>query len=322
MIDRDAMSRRQYLQSTGLLAAGTAAAAILGTSNDPSYADDRPKKGDIDAHVHVWTPDLDAYAIHESYKREDMQPTSFTAEQLFAHTKPSGVDRVVLIQMSFYRFDNRYMTDTIARFPGVFSGVAVVDENASGLVPTMKSLAAAGVRGFRIHPATQPVNAWIGSPGMATMWQVAADQDLAVCPLINPEALPLIEKMCQKYPNTRVVIDHFARIGVDGKIRDEQVDSLCRLAKHPNTYVKTSAFYALGKKQAPYADLGPMIRKVRDAFGAERLMWASDCPYQVDPGHSYEPAIALVRDGLDFLSPQERQWMLAGTAEKVFFKGL
>ncbi len=236
--------------------------------------------------------------------------------------KPSGVDRVVLIQMSFYRFDNRYMTDMIARFPGVFSGVAVVDENASGLAATMKSLADAGVRGFRIHPATQPIDAWIGSPGMATMWQAAADQDLAVCPLINPEALPLIEKMCQKYPKTRVVIDHFARIGVDGKVRDEQVESLCRLAKHPNTYVKTSAFYALGKKKPPYADLGPMIRKVRDSFGAERLMWASDCPYQVDPGHSYEPAIALVRDGLDFLSPQERQWMLAGTAEKVFFRGL
>jgi len=296
--------------------------AILGTSGAPAHADDLPENGYIDAHVHVWTPDLETYPIHERYKCEDMQPASFTPEQLFAHMKPSGVGRVVLIQMSFYRFDNRYMTDTIARFPGVFSGVAVVDENASGLVPTMKSLAVAGVRGFRIHRATQPIDAWIGSPGMATIWQAAADQDLAVCPLINPEALPLIDKMCQKYPKTKVVIDHFARIGVDGNIRDEQVNSLCRLAKHPNTYVKTSAFYALGKKQPPYTDLAPMIRKVRDAFGADRLMWASDCPYQVDPGHSYEPSVALIRDGLDFLSPKERQWMLAGTAEKVFFEGL
>jgi predicted TIM-barrel fold metal-dependent hydrolase len=310
------------MRSTGLLAAGCAASAMLRSDSSPAIADDQPKTDYIDAHVHVWTPDLAAYPIHESFKREDMQPVSFTAEQLFAHMKPSGVGRVVLIQMSFYRFDNRYMTDTIARFPGIFSGVAVVDENESRLVPTMKSLATDGVRGFRIHPAAQPIDAWINSSGMAAMWQAAADQDLAVCPLINPEALPLIDRMCQKYPKTRVVIDHFARIGVDGKIRDEQLDSLCRLAKHANTYVKTSAFYALGKKQAPYTDLAPMIRKVRDAFGAERLMWASDCPYQVDPGHSYEPSIALVRDGLDFLSPQERQWMLTGTAEKVFFRGI
>jgi hypothetical protein len=51
-------------------------------------------------------------------------------------------------------------------------------------------------------------------------------------------------------------------------------------------------------------------------------MWASDCPYQVDPGHTYEESIALVRDKLDFLSAEERQWMLADTAEKVYFHAI
>jgi predicted TIM-barrel fold metal-dependent hydrolase len=322
MKNRTKISRRQCLKSTGAFFAGGTAAAILGHPSVLVGAEAPIKKGFIDAHVHVWTPDLTAYPIHESYKPDDMRPASFTPEQLFAHMKPSGVDRVVLIQMSFYRFDNRYMIDTIARFPGVFSGVAVVDENAAGLESTMKTLAKGGVRGFRIHPAAQPIDAWIGSAGMATMWKSAADHGLAVCPLINPEALPLIDKMCAKYPKTPVVIDHFARIGIDGNIRDEQLESLCRLAKHANTYVKTSAFYALGKKQPPYTDLAPMIRRVRDAFGAERLMWASDCPYQVDPGHSYEPSVALIRDGLDFLSADERRWMLTGTAEKVYFQGI
>ena len=25
----------------------------------------------------------------------------------------------------------------------------------------------------------------------------------------------------------------------------------------------------------------PFVRSLRDAFGAERLMWATDCPYQL-----------------------------------------
>jgi predicted TIM-barrel fold metal-dependent hydrolase len=83
--------------------------------------------------------------------------------------------------------------------------------------------------------------------------------------------------------------------------------------------VKTSAFYALGKKQAPYLDLGPMIRECRDHFGAQRLMWASDCPFQVDPGHNYHDSIALIRDRLDFLSADDKEWMLRRTAEKVFW---
>ncbi len=305
------ISRRDFLLTTAIAAAGTA----VGCSTTS-----RGSKGsDIDAHVHVWTPDVNRYPIHSSYKVADMQPASFTPEQLFTHTKPNGVGRVVLIQMSFYRFDNRYMLDTMKRFPGVFSGVGIVDENAPRPQDKMRELAAQGVRGFRIHPGKQAVDAWIGSAGMAAMWQAGTDQGLAICPLINPEALPAIGKMCERYPKTRVVIDHFARIGVDGQIRDEQVDALCRLAKHPNTYVKTSAFYALGKKQSPYTDLGPMIRKVRDAYGAKRLMWASDCPYQVDPGHNYADSIALIRNGLDFLSKEDRAWMLRKTAEKVFF---
>ena len=36
---------------------------------------------------------------------------------------------------------------------------------------------------------------------------------------------------------------------------------------------------------APYTDLAPMIRELGDAYGAERLMWATDCPFQVMKGH-------------------------------------
>ena len=61
----------------------------------------------IDAHVHVWTPDTAHYPLSASYKKEDMKPASFTPEELFKHTKPAGVDRINLIQMSYYGFDNR-----------------------------------------------------------------------------------------------------------------------------------------------------------------------------------------------------------------------
>ena len=56
-----------------------------------------------------------------------MKPTSFTPEQLFKHSKPAGVDRINLIQMSFYGFDNSYMLDMIKLYPKVFAGTAVID---------------------------------------------------------------------------------------------------------------------------------------------------------------------------------------------------
>ncbi len=58
--------------------------------------------GFIDAHSHVWTDDTAHYPLAEGNKKEDMKPPRFTPEDLFKHTKPAGVDRVVLIQMSYY----------------------------------------------------------------------------------------------------------------------------------------------------------------------------------------------------------------------------
>jgi predicted TIM-barrel fold metal-dependent hydrolase len=306
-------SRRGLLQA-GALALG---AASLGAFD--AAAADAPAEGAIDAHSHIWTPDVKRYPLAAGFQVADMQPASFTPEQLLAEAQPCGVARVVLIQMSYYRFDNSYMLAAMREHPGVFGGVAVIDEHASGLGETMRDLKRQGVRGFRIHPATQAVDRWLSSEGMAAMWRLGADERLAMCALVNPDALVPLEAMCRKFPETPLVIDHFARIGVDGTIHAADLDNLCRLARYAHVNVKISAFYALGKKQAPYTDLGPMIRRLRDAFGAERLMWATDCPYQVQMGHAYCDSIELVRSRLDFLTPADRRAMLMTTAERVFF---
>ncbi len=303
------ITRRSFIRTT---AGATVATAVGGAAVTP-------KPAHIDAHVHVWTPDTSKYPLAAGMTKAGCVD-SFTPEQLFAHCEPEGVDRIVLIQMSFYQKDNSYMLDSIAAHLGVFSGVAIVNEHEAGVGQRMKDLARRGVRGFRITAGKEKnLERWLGSDGMAEMWRTAADEGLNICPLINPEALPLIDQMCVKHPRTSVVIDHFARLGMAGPVTRADLDRLLHLSKHPHTHVKTSAFYALGKKQAPYLDLGPMIRELRDSFGAQRLMWASDCPFQVDPGSTYRDSIALIRDRLDFLSAEDKSWMLRRTAEKVFF---
>ena len=305
------VSRRNFLASS--------AAATVGALAGCTTVGPAARGGFIDAHVHVWTPDTEKFPLAAGYQKSAMQPPSFTPEELLALARPHGVTRVVLIQMSFYRFDNRYMLDAMRRFPGVFAGVGIVDDSATRPQDAMRDLARQGVRGFRISPGSQAIDAWLGSPGMAEMWKCAGDDGLALCPLVGPNALPGLAAMCAKFPRTRVVIDHFARIGTGGTFPDAEVAQLCALAKFPHVHVKASAFYAFGQKRAPYLDFGPMIRRLRDTFGPQRLMWATDCPYQVQRGHTYADSVALIRDRLDFLSPTDRDWMLRGTAEKVFF---
>jgi predicted TIM-barrel fold metal-dependent hydrolase len=95
---------------------------------------------------------------------------------------------------------------------------------------------------------------------------------------------------------------------------------LCGLAKHKRVHVKASAFYALGKKAAPYRDLAPLIPRVFEDYGPRRIMWASDCPFQVEGGHTYAASVGLVKDGLPFLRKEDKEWLLGKTAEQVFWR--
>jgi predicted TIM-barrel fold metal-dependent hydrolase len=120
--------------------------------------------GYIDAHVHVWTSDTKKYSLAPGYRREQMQPPNFPPEELLSHAQPCGVSRIVLIQMSYFGYDNSYMLDTMRRFPGVFSGVGVIDEAARPR-DVMRRLARQGVRGFRISPKGSPLDRWPDTPG-------------------------------------------------------------------------------------------------------------------------------------------------------------
>lgn len=184
----------------------------------------------------------------------------------------------------------------------------------------MLQLAEKGVRGFRIYPTDAPIENWLDKSGFERMFAAGTAHNLAIRPLINPDALLALSKQCERFPETPVIIDHLSRIGAAQPICEEHIDQLCAMAKHPKVMVKVSAFYALGKKTPPYDELELLIRRVYEAFGSERLMWASDCPFQV-VDHTYEDSIALVRHRLDFLSEADKEQILRKTAEDFFFPG-
>jgi len=290
----------------------SAAAGILSAANRPGNW--------IDAHVHVWTGDLKRYPLASGYTREQMKPPQFLPEEIIRHGKGSGVNRIVLIQMSYYQFDNSYMLDVIKAHPKVFGGVGIVDSNGPDPAAKMRELKKGGVRGFRIYPGKgSTAQNWLDSPGFHKMFQCGAEERLAMCPLINPDALAAVGRHCERYPNTPVVIDHMARIGATGAIREEDIKELVALARHKNVKVKVSAFYALGAKKAPYDDLAPLIRRLYDTFGPQRLMWASDCPFQTVNG-TYEASVSLVADRLPFLSSTDKDWILRKTAEETYYR--
>lgn len=308
-----AMTRREAIQ---------AGAFVMSVAALSTTAEAQAETPWIDAHSHIWPPETDKFPLAGGQTKKDLNPPSFTDDELMAIARPEGVGRVVLIQHSVYHlFDNSYLIDAVRRHPKLFRIVGMVDDHKPGAGAEMKKLLPQGVTGFRITPfirKEQPEK-WLDTAGMHDMWKTGAETRQAMCCLIDAAQLPGVDAMCEKHADTPVVIDHFARIGVDGQMRDQDIKLLTKLARHKHTSVKISAYYALGRKKPPHTELIPMIKRLYEAFGPERLMWASDSPYQVQGENNYKASISLVRDKLDFVSGDDRQWLLRKTAERVFF---
>ena len=91
-IDAD---RRRWLMAGSAAAIGASVSGTLprlasGAENDWM------KLPYIDAHSHVWSPDVARWPLAGQQTRADLKPLSFTPEELFKLAEPEGVGRVVL----------------------------------------------------------------------------------------------------------------------------------------------------------------------------------------------------------------------------------
>ncbi len=310
--------RRALLQSAAATAVLTASASAR--SENLGY---------VDSHSHLWSPDRVRYPLRPGATEVNVVPTGFTPGEFFSHARAEGVNRVVLIgHTGHFGFDATYLTDLIKARPGEIAVQAFLDHADPNITARMAELKRQGVKAFRVRLLDPWQSAFADDHPIMKAYQFAAAQQLAICPLTNPDWLPELDRLSAKFPATMMVIDHFARIGVDGfgqtppvpgTIKPADVANLVKLARHPSTYVKLSAYYALGRRTPPYDDMLPMIQNLLAAYGPERLMWGSDSPYQIVAPHTYKASIALIRDRLDGLSEGDREWLLRKTAERVFF---
>jgi hypothetical protein len=84
---------------------------------------------------------------------------------------------------------------------------------------------------------------------------------------------------------------------------------------HPGGEYAALTNYVRKFDSVPYRDLIAQLRRVVDAFGVKRLMWASDYTVTVDH-HTYAESLFCIR-GADTLSENDKEWILGKTAREV-----
>ena len=286
----------------------------------------------VDAHVHMWTDNFARYPLMPGFAPDDLWQPHATPEDHYAFSAPVGPVRLNLVQMTWYGLDHSYILDLIDADPQTFTGTGIVaaigDVSLAAPGKAMVALAKGGIRAFRVRGGRTgrmplgDLDRWLDYPGYEDMFATGAEHNLALSFLMGAADLPDLERMCARYPQTPVILDHICGVRLrDGIWPEGDLTALCRMAQYPRVMVKVGPFQGLGDGKAPYLDLLPLIQRIVGAFGAHRCMWESDSGGPVamqDPAADYPAAVELIR-GADFLSAADRDWLLWRTAEEFFF---
>lgn len=268
----------------------------------------------IDAHVHVFKRDpAFPYAAGAHPPAQDA-----SAEMLIQLMRANGVARTVLIQVIHYRWDNRYLASVLKRYPGLFHGVCRVDPQDPAAPDTLSRLTAEGFRGVRISPAADAQGEWIRGPLMPPLWRRCNQLRVPMTVLAPVARVPDLVPLIEANPELQVVIDHMADCPLD---RPDLLKLLLNLARFPNVFVKISDLWVLSAQPYPYWDAQEQVKRLLGAFGAQRLMWDTNWPVSMAQ-LPYAKIVALYRDRMSFLSPEERKEILSGTVQRVWPFGL
>jgi len=263
----------------------------------------------VDPHVHVFRRDPEfPYA-----EGRPVPPVDHPPEELLALMDANGVAKAVIIQVSHYMFDNRFLIAAMKRDPDRFVGVCRVDPRLPESPDRLAKLVADhGIQGLRLVPDD---SGWFANAElMLPLWKRCERLRIAMGLLSRVAFLPQAAQWIERCPELNVVVDHMADSPM-GQMED--LAKLLSLARYPRAFVKLSHLWSLSKQDFPWRDGHDQVKRVYDAFGPERVMWASDWPVSLARA-SYAQTIAAFRDEMSFFNADDRRWLFGGTARRVW----
>jgi predicted TIM-barrel fold metal-dependent hydrolase len=204
------------------------------------------------------------------------------------------------------------------------------DTEALSLARMVKS--APHARAIRILPGlTATELAAFEGDGYDAMFEVAEGEGLPVFVYI-PGRVDLMRRHAERFPKLRFIIDHCgmpmeANISfLDAETPDGATphpgpqpayfDEVLALAAYPNLFLKWSHAQGMfGARDYPFAPLWPHLRRAIEAFGAERILWASDHGGN-QTGETWAELLFCLRDNSAF-TVEEKTWLLGRTLRTV-----
>jgi len=255
----------------------------------------------VDAQVHAWVNG-------ESTGHHRRAP--ITRDILVDEMVRAKVDRVLLVPPLWDPDGNAYSLSLAQAEPDRFAVMGLLSADAED--------PAVAIATWRDQPGMLGVRFLFNTPDRIAplldgryerVWPVAQEMGLVVA-LHVPGALEEAAAIARRFPRLPLIVDHLGvPRGSSGPAAFDHLPSLLALARYPNVHVKAAGVGDYALDPYPFRSLEQPLRQVFDAFGAERIVWASDLSRL---HHPYRQCVTHFSETLALLSDADRAAVMGG----------
>ncbi|MEM5385136.1 amidohydrolase family protein [Paraburkholderia phymatum] len=224
--------------------------------------------GACDCHIHISGP-FERFPLSEG---RAYTPPEASLRQYEHLQDVLGVQRVIIVQPSFYGTDNRCTLDAVAHFGAQRSRAVVVIDPHIGDAQ-LRLMHEAGVRGVRVNLLTP------GGPPVEHLTQLSQK----IAPFgwhtqiyANGADLPDLLPMLRRLP-TDVVIDHMGQIPAAWGTAHPAVTALRALLDGGRAWLKLCG-YRCSNEGYPFRDVDALATLFA-RVATERCVWGTDWPH-------------------------------------------
>jgi predicted TIM-barrel fold metal-dependent hydrolase len=282
--------------------------------------------------------DVDGIPYQIQYLPPSLERLHAPPELMLAQMDYVGVDKAVFQTGHSYGCLNRYLSDSVAKHPDRFWGLAMVDEwkvdqasEINTLDIAINELGLHGlwfqVTGMRMHGRREPLDHTKFRP----FWNHVRNMNIPVFWFVNsiePGKEPYMSELQSfgrwrdNYPEIPVVFTHglpLSRFTDNGCISiPEEVWSILSSSR-----IITELLIPISQGvvwEYPFAEAQPIIREYYERLGPDNLAWGSDMP-NVERHCTYKQSLDYLRRHCKFISRDDMTKICGDNIASMFSKG-
>jgi predicted TIM-barrel fold metal-dependent hydrolase len=318
------ISRRELVVGGALVAAHNFMGLSQTKEMTASTAVKRPEGTLIESHVHMISDD----PIKFPFANKAAKNRPETVESFSKFAQEAGISHAIIVTPEPYQGDPSYMEYCLAHEPskGFFKAICLFDPIDPATPAQLKALVErhpgriVGMRIHELHELGTPSTTSgllrdrdMKDPQMAVTWRAAHELGLGILIQSTPHFASAIGDLAAKFPAMPVMLDHLDR---PGQGTPEEYNDVLKLAKSPNVYIKftTTGVASASKEAYPHLDAKPLVKRVYEAFGPDRMMWG-ELGLDMD---QFGKAVQLFDTQLDFVPESDRKKIRGLTAKKLY----